>query len=88
MIPPLMLALHVERFQDGRQFKLWLPLFLFWLLILPFAAVTLPVVALVLAGLGYRPVRLFAAYWSLLCAIPGSHIEVNGRRGFVFLHVY
>ena len=88
MMPPLMLTLHVERFQDGRRFRLWLPLFVFWLLILPFAVVTLPVVALALAGLGYRPFRLFAAYWSLLCAIPGSHIEVNGRRSLVFLHIY
>ena len=88
MIPPLLLKLHVERFQGGRRFRLWLPLFLFWLLILPFAVVTLPIVALVLALLGYRPFRLFAAYWSLLCAIPGSHLEVNDRRGFVFLHVY
>jgi hypothetical protein len=86
MMPPLLLRLHVAR--NGRRFGLWLPLFLAWLIILPFAVVTVPVVAIVLALLGRHPLRLFAAWWSLVCAIPGSRIEVNDRRGVVFLHVY
>jgi hypothetical protein len=88
MMPPLVVKLYVERFHDGRRFKLWLPLFLFWLLILPFALVTLPVVAFLLAILGHNPIGTFAACWNVLCAIPGSNLEVRDRRAFVFLHVY
>ncbi len=88
MMPPLVVKLHVERFRDGRRFKLWLPLFLFWLVILPFALVTLPVLALVLAFLGHNPIGIFSACWNVLCAIPGSNLEVSDRRAFVFLHVY
>ncbi len=76
------------RAQTGRRLSLWLPLFLFWLIALPFVIVTLPVVAIVLVLLGRNPLRVFAAYWSLLSAIPGSHFEIESGRGLVFLHVY
>ena len=85
-MPPMLMTLHVEK--RGRRFRLWLPLFLFWLLALPFAVVTLPVLAIVLLLLSRNPLRVFAAYWSLLSAIPGSHLEVQSPRGLVFMHVY
>jgi hypothetical protein len=88
MMPPLVVRLHVEGLRDGRRFRLWLPLFLIWLVILPFALVTLPVVALVLALLGHNPLRPFVAFWDVLCALPGSHVEVRGRDALVFLHIY
>ena len=86
MMPPLAATLHVAR--NGKRFRIWLPLFLVWLIVLPFALVTVPVVVMVLALLGRHPLRVFAAAWSVLCATPGSRIEVNDRRGFVFLQVH
>jgi uncharacterized membrane protein len=85
-MPPMLMKLHVEK--PGRKFSLWLPLFLVWLLLLPFAVVTLPVVALVLMLLGRNPVRIFVAYWQLFSAIPGSRFEAKSPRGFIFMHVY
>jgi hypothetical protein len=76
---PLTANLRIEK--RGRQFRLWLPLFALWLLALPFLIVALPVVAVILAAYRRNPLRLFAAYWNLLSAIPGSLLEVNGRRG-------
>jgi hypothetical protein len=87
-MPPMLVRLHVAKKETGRSFKLWLPLFLLWLLALPVLIVTLPVVAIVLVVLGRNPLRIFAAYWSLLSAIPGSHLEIESGRGLVFLHVY
>ncbi len=84
---PMMAVLRVER-PARRRVRIWLPLFLLWLLALPVLLVTLPVVAVLLLAYGRNPLRLFAAYWSVLSAIPGSHIELNGRRGFVYMHVY
>ena len=84
---PMMAVLHVERGQR-RRIRVWMPLFLFWLLALPVLIVALPVVAAILLAYGRNPLRLFAAYWNLLDAIPGSHIEVNGRRGLVYMHIY
>ena len=84
---PMMAVLRVER-GGKRRMRLWLPLFLLWLLALPVLIVTLPMVAVLLLAYGRNPLRLFAAYWNLLDAIPGSHIEVNGRRGLVYMHIY
>jgi hypothetical protein len=84
---PMVAVLRIERGQR-RRIRLWLPLFLLWLLALPVLIVTLPIVAVILLVYGRNPLRLFAAYWNVLSAIPGSHIEVNGRRGLVYMHVY
>jgi hypothetical protein len=85
---PMMAVLRVERGQR-RRVRLWLPLFLLWLLALPVLVVALPVVAIILLAYSRNPLRIFAAYWSVLSAIPGSHIEVSGRRGHhVTMHVY
>jgi hypothetical protein len=84
---PLLAVLRVER--EGRpRIRLWLPLFLLWLLALPLLIVTLPVVAVVLLAYGRNPLRLYAAYWNVLSAISGSHIEMHRRQKLVYLHVY
>ena len=85
-MPPMLVKLHMG--QRGRGFRLWLPLFLLWLIVLPFAIVTLPVIAIVLLLLGRNPLRIFAAYWSVLSAVSGSHFEAESPRGFIFMHVY
>ncbi len=87
MMPPMIARIRIER-RDGRRLRLWLPLFLFWLIALPFVAVALPVVAVVLAAMGRRPFAILAAYWRVLGAIPGTDIELSGRRALVFMHVY
>jgi len=84
---PLMVVLRVER-PERRRVRLWLPLFLLWLLALPVLVVALPVVAVILIAYRRNPLRIFAAYWQVLSAIPGSHIEMNRRGRHVYLHVY
>jgi hypothetical protein len=83
---PLTANLRIEK--RGRQFRLWLPLFALWLLVLPFLIVALPIVAAVLWMLGRRPFAIFAAWWGVLCAIPGSQFEVNGRRSSLQIQVH
>jgi len=85
-MPPVLMTLRIE--SREHRIRLWFPLFLFWVLALPFVIVTLPVLAIVLLLLSRNPLRIFAAYWSLLTAIPGSHLEVQSPRGLVFMHVY
>jgi len=84
---PLMAVLRVER-PERRRVRLWLPLFLLWLLALPVLVVALPVVAVILIAYRRNPLRIFGAYWQVLGAIPGSHIEMNRRGRHVYLHVY
>ena len=84
---PMMAVLGVERPQRPHV-RLWLPLFLVWLLALPVAIVALPLAAVILVACGLNPLRLFAAYWNVLSAVSGSHIEVQKRHRHVYLHVY
>jgi len=84
---PMLAVLRIER-PPRRVLRLWLPLFLFWLLALPIAVVALPVVALVLLVLRRNPLRLFAAYWNLLNGISGTHVEMRKPRASVYVHVY
>lgn len=87
-MPPLVARLRIDRARDGRSVKLWLPLFVLWLLLLPIAIVTLPVIAVVVAGLGRNPFAIFAAYWGVLCALCGAQVEIDTRRAVVFVHVH
>jgi hypothetical protein len=85
---PMLAVLRVEG-PERRRVRLWLPLFLLWLLALPVLIVALPAAAVILIAYRRNPLRLFAAYWQLLSAIPGTHLEVSGRRGRnVYVHVY
>jgi hypothetical protein len=84
---PMMAVLRIER-PERPNVRLWLPLFLVWLLALPVAIVVLPLAAVILIAYGRNPLRLFAAYWNVLNALSGSHIDVQRRHKHVYLHVY
>lgn len=86
-MPPMLVKMRMQK-RGRKTFSLWLPLFLFWLLALPFVIVTLPVVAVVLLLLSRNPLRVFAAYWRLLSAIPGAQFEAQSPRGFIVMRVY
>lgn len=87
MMLPMIARLHIVRMRGRRRLRLWLPLFLLWLLVLPLAIVALPVAAVVLWATGRRPLAIFAAYWRVLCAIPGTRLEVSSPRASVFVQV-
>lgn len=60
-----------------RMPTLWLPLFLLWipaLLLAPFVLIVL--IAVCLAG-RVNLWRAIAAFWGILCALPGTHIHVD-----------
>lgn len=74
-----MVRVHTVR---GRNFRLWLPLFLLWipfLLLLPLILLALLVVTL--AG-RMNPWRVTNALWAVLCSLPGTDVRVvsDGNR--------
>jgi hypothetical protein len=61
-----------------RGVRLWLPLFLLWPLLLPFAVV-LAVAGLVVArAYGVAAIGALRAAWQLASGLRGMHIEVDG----------
>jgi hypothetical protein len=71
-----------------RPLRLWFPLFLVWLLLLPFAVIVLPVAAIVLSAKRIDPWLATEVFFEMLCGISGTHLEVMGPQASVFIHVY
>jgi uncharacterized membrane protein SpoIIM required for sporulation len=63
--------------------RLWIPLFLVWLLVLPLGLLLLPVV--LIAGLVCRvnPFRAVSVLWQLLSALKDTNVEVARRSASV-----
>lgn len=66
----------------GKNFRLWLPLFLLWipfLLLLPL--ILLALLAVTLAD-RMNPWRVTNALWAVLCSLPGTDVRVasDGNR--------
>jgi hypothetical protein len=74
----------VIRWHTGRrQFGLWLPLFLAWLLLLPLLLVLLPffVIGYLLARM--NPWHLMKTGWQLVTGLTGMNIELqHGEKMF------
>jgi uncharacterized membrane protein SpoIIM required for sporulation len=67
----------------SHTFRLWIPLFLVWLLVLPLGLLLLPVVFI--AGLVCRanPFRAVSVLWQLLSALKDTNVEVARRSASV-----
>ncbi|HTC48443.1 MAG TPA: hypothetical protein VK722_14050 [Candidatus Aquilonibacter sp.] len=77
MIP--FVAMVSLRGRQSRTFRLWIPLFLVWVLLMPLAVVLSPVIFIVCLACQVNPFRGFAAVWQLLSAL--SHTECAVEHG-------
>lgn len=60
-----------------RRFRLWIPILLVWVLLLPFVLVLAPLVfAACLAACG-NPFRGVAVFWQLFSGLRGVRVEVD-----------
>jgi len=84
---PLLAVVRI-RTLDGRHVNLWVPLFLVWLLALPFAIALLPVFVIICLAVGVDPFAALASGWSLVAAFCGTHVEVDSPNATVLVHVY
>lgn len=88
LMPPMMAVVHIAPRPPRRRIRLWLPLFLVWLLLLPFVPVLLPVYLVVCIVMEIRPLRTLGALFGVLGGLAGTHVEVDNPRANVFIHVY
>ena len=66
---------------------MWIPLFLLWLLLLPFALLILPVLFVVCVVVDVDPFRAVAAVLGVLGGLRDSRIQVDAAEASVFVHV-
>ena len=63
------------------------PLFLAWLLLLPFAVVLLPVFFVVCARSHVNPFRMLAALWQVLAALRRTRVQIEQRDGWILIQI-
>jgi uncharacterized membrane protein len=85
MIP--FVAVVSLRNQDSRTFRLWIPLFLIWLLLLPLAVLLSPFVFIACLFCRVNPLRGVAVMWQILNALTDTNIEVEHRSAGVSFHI-
>jgi len=88
MRPPLLAVVHILPNEVRRGIRLWVPLFLIWLLLLPFLLVLLPVYFVVCAVVDIDPFKTLGAFVAILGNLNGTHVEVDSPQASVFIHVY
>jgi uncharacterized membrane protein len=85
MIP--FVAVVSLRNQQSRTFRLWIPLFLIWLLLLPLAVLISPFVFLASLFCRVNPVRGVAVMWQIMNALTDTNIDVENRSAGMSFHI-
>ena len=85
---PMFMIVHVLPNANHRGIRLWVPVFLIWILLLPFLLVLLPVFFVVCAVIDIHPFKALGAFFAILTSLNGTHIEVDSPDASVFIHVY
>jgi hypothetical protein len=75
------------RNETGRNFTLWLPLLLVWVVLAPFAVLILPLAAILLAAKRIDPAKAFTAIIVLLCSLSGMLIEVQSPKSSFLVRI-
>jgi uncharacterized membrane protein len=85
MIP--FVAVVSLRNQQSRTFRLWIPLFLIWILLLPVAVLLSPFVFVAALLCRVNPLRGVAVMWQILNALADTNIEVEQRAAGMSFHI-
>ena len=86
MMLPLVVRVHVLG-REGRGVRLWIPLFLMWLLLLPLALIVLPVFFIVCIVADVDPFPALGAIWRVLCGLSGADVEVDAPHASVSMQI-
>ena len=84
---PLTASVVIENRERQRRLYLPIPLFLVWLLLLPFAVVLFPLLAVVAWGFRMNPIRVTKAGWNLLVASKGTDVQVGQQQQLITVRI-
>ena len=85
MIP--FVAVVSLRNQESRTFRLWIPLFLVWLLLLPLAVLLSPFIFIACLFCRVNPLRGVAVIWQILTALADMNVEVEHHSAGMSFHI-
>jgi hypothetical protein len=85
MIP--FVAVVSLRNQESRTFRLWIPLVLVWLLLLPLGIVLSPFIFIACLVCRVNPFRGVAVLWQILNALTDTRLDVEHRSAGMSFHI-
>jgi uncharacterized membrane protein len=85
MIP--FVAVVSLRNQQSRTFRLWIPLVLIWLLLVPLAVLLSPFIFIACLVCRVNPLRGIAVVWQVLNALTDTELEVEHRAAGMSFHI-
>ncbi|MGC1451591.1 MAG: hypothetical protein WA830_16285 [Candidatus Sulfotelmatobacter sp.] len=85
MIP--FVAVVSLRNQESRTFRLWIPLVLIWLLLLPLGILLSPFIFIACLVCRVNPLRGVAVLWQILNALNDTQFEVEHRTAGMSFHI-
>ena len=85
MIP--FVAVVSLRNQQSRTFRLWIPLVLVWLLLVPLAVLLSPFIFIACMVCRVNPFRGIAVVWQVLNALTDTELEVEHRAAGMSFHI-
>lgn len=74
--------------QESRTFRLWIPLFLIWLVLLPVAILLSPFIFLACLICSVNPFRGIAVMWQILSALTDTELELEHRSAGMSFHIF
>lgn len=85
MIP--FVAVVSLRNQESRTFRLWIPLVLIWLLLLPLGILLCPFLFIACLVCRVNPLRGVAVVWQIMNALTDTRFEVEHRTAGMSFHI-
>jgi len=85
MIP--FVAVVSLRNQQSRTFRLWIPLVLIWLLLVPLALLLSPFIFIACLVCRVNPFRGIAVVWQVLNALTDTKLQVEHRAAGMSFHI-
>jgi len=85
MIP--FVAVVSLRNHESRTFRLWIPLFLMWLLLVPLGILLSPFIFIGFLACRVNPFHGVAVLWQILTALADTKLEVEHRSAGLSFHI-
>jgi hypothetical protein len=85
MIP--FVAVVSLRNHESRTFRLWIPLFLMWLLLVPLGILLSPFIFIGFLACRVNPFRGVVVLWQILTALADTKLEVEHRSAGLSFHI-
>ena len=80
---PMIMKMHIQK-RGQRGVRLWIPVFLVWILLFVLMLVLLPLVLLaalltIWRGPGLALLLFYPMVWSVLCSLSNLHVDVENE---------